>query len=800
MRILELKCCPVGPLSRPVFFQSKKNCVVVYDENEAGKTSLVDIIVNMLFRKGSAQSRFQARRFDDFQGYVKLEHQGRIRTCEGSIDLDKLLGLPAEFSRLPIVRGSDLNFLWSSNKEKKGPLIEACIQHFTADCENNLAAVVAGVRSEAGLPAKKNCWTRAKTEELKNCLELYRKKELLLSGLANREKTKRELQSVNERLQAVKKQLAAAVDEQKRVAEEQQAAICSAAEVWERKLSALRTEYREGGYERCSREDIQLWAESAAKEQALKERENWLKAQISDTNLKILEFQQQQEKVSRCFKEAEESCAAARGTLSKLRQEKEAKVKEHSDLRAEAHNLLLRINSAEEQKNRIRWATAAGPLFTVGAVVLFLAGQLVPGLFLLAAGLVITGWSRTVSGMCSKTIKEGEEKLLELARRAGIQATGTADELVKLLERQLEQQDDLMREALEKAELEWREQEGKLNGFVQERLLCERELDRLAASLRDFHSSLAECERELDGIQSSLEQLRQKTGKADFATLEKAVKEREVLDRDMEMAATRLKTLLGSEEQWRERLLALKPYLQQHPYPRSLEELEAEKARLEALVQKLREEEDELQQQADKLRQQELDESQSLYAAGCGDIASLALRLREAEEQLKKAIRESLAAVWIEKAVEAAKGDLEAALLEPLSRAAEIFYAITGRYDSIDYTREGKDVFFTVSCRGTAYNEDLLSDGTRAQLLMALRLALLEKALGGEPGFLVLDDPLLNSSISRKRKAIEVLLDYARRGWQLFYLTVDHPAVEIFRELGRELVEFNKVSDFYGDA
>ena len=115
MRILELKCCPVGPLSRPVFFQSKKNCVVVYDENEAGKTSLVDIIVNMLFRRGSAQSRFQSRRFDDFQGYVKLEHQGEVITCEGSIDLDKLLELPAEFSRLPIVRGGDLNFLWSSN-------------------------------------------------------------------------------------------------------------------------------------------------------------------------------------------------------------------------------------------------------------------------------------------------------------------------------------------------------------------------------------------------------------------------------------------------------------------------------------------------------------------------------------------------------------------------------------------------------------------------------------------------------------------------------------------------------------
>ncbi len=796
MRILELKCSPVGPLSRPVFFQSKKNCVVVYDENEAGKTSLVDIIVNMLFRRGSAQSRFQARRFDDFQGYVKLKHQGRIRTCKGSIDLDKLLGLPAEFSRLPIVRGSDLHFLWSSNREKKGPLIEACIQHFTADCENNLAAVVAGVRSAAGLPAKRNCWTRGKTEEIKGYLDLYKKKESLLSGLANREKTKRELQSVNERLQLVKKKLAAAEEEHKRIDEEQQAAICSSAEVWERKLSALRTEYREGGYERCSREDLQLWAESAAKEQFLRERENELKTKISDTEIKMLELRQQQDKVSRCLKEAEES-AVARDTLSKLRQERESKVKEHSDLRAEAHNLLQRINAAEEQKNRIRWATVAGPLFTVVAVVLFLAGQLVPGLFLLAAGLVITGWSQTVAGMCTRSFKEAEEKLLELVRSAGIKPLGTAAEVVKLLERHLDQQDEEMRGALEKAELEWREQERKLNGFVKERLLIERELDRLAENLRDFHSSLAECEREVEGIQSTLEQLRQKTGKPDPASLEEAIKQKERIERDIDTAVTRLKTLLGSEEQWRERLLALKPFLEEYPHPRSLDELDAEKARLEALAHKLRKEEEELQQQYDKLRQQELDESQSLYAAGCGDITSLALRLQEAEEKLKKAIRESLAALWVEKAVEAAKGDLEAALLEPLSRAAQIFHAITGRYDSIDYAREGKDVSFTVSGQGTTYSEDLLSDGARAQLLLALRLALLERALGSEPGFLVLDDPLLNSSSTRKKRAIEVLLDYARRGWQLFYLTVDDQAVKIFRDLGGELVEFHRVSDFY---
>ncbi|MDD4783718.1 MAG: hypothetical protein PHX16_08865 [Syntrophaceticus sp.] len=132
-----------------------------------------------------------------------------------------------------------------------------------------------------------------------------------------------------------------------------------------------------------------------------------------------------------------------------------------------------------------------------------------------------------------------------------------------------------------------------------------------------------------------------------------------------------------------------------------------------------------------------------------------------------------------------------------MSRAGEIFHYITGRYDTLDYTRQDGDVIFTVSQQGTTYSEDLLSDGAKAQLLLSLRLALLERILGEEPGFLVLDDPLLNSSKTRKQKAIQVLLDYAQRGWQLLYLTVDEAAVDIFQELGSELTELKKVTDFY---
>lgn len=95
--------------------------------------------------------------------------------------------------------------------------------------------------------------------------------------MAGREETTRELLSVGERLHTVKDTLAAATSEQKELQEEYQAALCSSAKAWERKLSALRTEYQESGAERCSREDLQLWTETAAKEESLREKESTLK-------------------------------------------------------------------------------------------------------------------------------------------------------------------------------------------------------------------------------------------------------------------------------------------------------------------------------------------------------------------------------------------------------------------------------------------------------------------------------------------------------------------------------------------
>ena len=186
LRILEIACEPVGPLTKPVHFLFGPHCTIFYDDNEAGKTAVVDVLVNLLFRKSSAQSRFQSKRFEDVAGRVKMELNGKEETFEGDVDIEKRLGFPAEFSKIPIVRGNDLAFLWSTNRDKKAPLIDACIRHFSSDIKEDLNAAIKKIRTDAGLPMVTNSWNTAKFKQISAPLELYRKKDEYFAELSRR--------------------------------------------------------------------------------------------------------------------------------------------------------------------------------------------------------------------------------------------------------------------------------------------------------------------------------------------------------------------------------------------------------------------------------------------------------------------------------------------------------------------------------------------------------------------------------------------------------------------------------------
>ncbi len=146
----------------------------------------------------------------------------------------------------------------------------------------------------------------------------------------------------------------------------------------------------------------------------------------------------------------------------------------------------------------------------------------------------------------------------------------------------------------------------------------------------------------------------------------------------------------------------------------------------------------------------------------------------------------------------ARRGELACALLadvraahETTSRprvveeAEKLFVSFThGRYSLRVTTVDGRIVFTALDTHNAVrpFRLDELSDGTRAQLLLASRLAYLRTIERGDPLPLVLDDALATSDPARKQQVGAALLEVARtEDRQILVMTPDAGDVELLR-------------------
>jgi len=109
---------------------------------------------------------------------------------------------------------------------------------------------------------------------------------------------------------------------------------------------------------------------------------------------------------------------------------------------------------------------------------------------------------------------------------------------------------------------------------------------------------------------------------------------------------------------------------------------------------------------------------------------------------------------------------------ETLREASEYLSQLTaGRYVRV-WTRLGQNVLLVDDADGHSLPIEVLSHGTREQLFLSLRLALVGLfARRGAKLPLVLDDVLVNFDAARAKAAIEVLHDFSRHGHQILMLT-----------------------------
>jgi uncharacterized protein YhaN len=121
---------------------------------------------------------------------------------------------------------------------------------------------------------------------------------------------------------------------------------------------------------------------------------------------------------------------------------------------------------------------------------------------------------------------------------------------------------------------------------------------------------------------------------------------------------------------------------------------------------------------------------------------------------------------------------------EVLQDASRYLSALTEKKYVRVWAPLGEESLRVDAAHGGTFDVPLLSRGTREQLFLALRLALVRSyARRGVELPLALDDVLVNFDARRTRAAAQVLRDYAHEGQQLLIFTCHEHVAETFRAL-----------------
>lgn len=225
----------------------------------------------------------------------------------------------------------------------------------------------------------------------------------------------------------------------------------------------------------------------------------------------------------------------------------------------------------------------------------------------------------------------------------------------------------------------------------------------------------------------------------------------------------------------------------------TLDDLEREAAAVDgdllpAEIDRLDREIQELEKRSLDLREELGKEQRELDHLTGGDAAA---RAAEREQEILATLREDverytrlrLAAAVLRREIERYRAENQTPLLR---RAGELFATLTlGNYRGLqtDFDREDEPVLVGVREGGRKVRVEGMSDGTRDQLYLALRLATLERYLAqAEPLPFIVDDILINFDDDRSAATLKVLAELAKKT-QVILFTHHGRLKELVKEL-----------------
>ncbi|MEM1062031.1 MAG: hypothetical protein AAGJ97_06850, partial [Planctomycetota bacterium] len=165
--------------------------------------------------------------------------------------------------------------------------------------------------------------------------------------------------------------------------------------------------------------------------------------------------------------------------------------------------------------------------------------------------------------------------------------------------------------------------------------------------------------------------------------------------------------------------------------------------------------------------------------------------LARIEHDVARHAEELAAAEAAVRAVETARGELETNPQPPLLLAAsEHLGKLTGGRSRAIRSPFGEKPLVVGGDGGRAFSPGELSRGTREQLFLALRFALIDGfAEEGVKLPVVLDDVFVNFDEGRTRAAVETVAEMADRGRQVIYLTCHRHVAKTFAEFDARVLD-----------
>ena len=212
------------------------------------------------------------------------------------------------------------------------------------------------------------------------------------------------------------------------------------------------------------------------------------------------------------------------------------------------------------------------------------------------------------------------------------------------------------------------------------------------------------------------------------------------------------------------------------------QEVVAEKIRqLEMMIQDLEKRAVEKQEQLFKLRHdfEQMDGTQSEAAEKAQEMEEY---LAEIDFHWEEYLRIEMAKRLLQRAIEQFREENESTVIE---RAGSFFHKLTlGKYEGLAIEYEDHEPYIEAQmANGIRKKISELSDGTRDQLFLALRLAFIEQQIHpSEPIPLIMDDVLVNFDDERTMAALEVLNEIGEHT-QILYFTHHKSILELASHL-----------------